>query len=480
MESTAHADHQQLESPTRSRGASSRHGRGSSRTSSRRSHRSRSRSSSRQRHGRSHHGHLRHSRSDHRRSPSSHHSHHARPAANACWICGAPALPEKLACRSCFNEATKEKEADARIATDLIRESVRESILATAPAMEVTVPSTSTAHPYHSQASESSSDNDGQEMSAGFDFSLVEPFARSVKEAIGWEDIISEPQKTRKYFPNLKRQPESFPFIEELGDLIKDKWESDKRPSIANRLAKMYPMDESKVKPLVNAPIVDSSLMRLARHVTLPIEDAVSFKDVLDRKMDLELKKAYSMAGGSCRPAITTAAVARAISGWATKLEKDLLEGTEMEKLVSSLQEIRLAGDFVAEASVDIIRSSARTMLASVTARRALWLKPWMADTASKINWCKIPYDGSNLFGAKLDSAISKVTGGKSGLIPSDRRPKAQKGPSFRRSLPDKYRESRSYRPGREFRRDWKNTKPSFLRMQKTKATPAGEHPKSF
>lgn len=357
------------------------------------------------------------------------------------------------------------------MATELIRESVRESIRE----------STSVADDLQPQASEPSSGDEDQDMSAGFDFSLVQPFAKSVKEAIGWEEDKEEPQKVRKYFPNLRKEPENFPFIGELEDLIKDEWErSDKRSSLTNRLTKMYPLKESKAKSLMNAPVVDSSLMRLARHVTLPIEDAVSFRDVLDRKLDLELKKAYSTAGGPCRPAITTAAVAKAISGWATKVEKDLQDGTEIDKIISSLQEIKLAGGFVAEASVDIIRSSARSMLASVTARRALWLKPWMADAASKTNWCKIPYDGSNLVGSKLDTAISKVTGGKSGLIPSDRRPKAQKGSFFRRNLPEKYREARSYRPGREFRRDWKNTRPSFLRMQKSKPTPAGEQQKSF
>ena len=220
--------------------------------------------------------------------------------------------------------------------------------------------------------------------------------------------------------------------------------------------------------------------MRLARHVTLPIEDAVSFRDVLDRKIDLELKKAYSTAGGACRPAITTAAVARAISTWAANAEKALLEGTDQGEVISTLQEIRLAGDFVAGASVDAIRSSARSMLASVMARRALWLKPWVADTTSKSNWCKIPYDGANLFGAKLDSAISKVTGGKSGLIPSDRRPKPQRNPTFRRNLPERYREAGTYRPGREFRRDWRTTRPPFARAQKTKPVTAGDQPKSF
>lgn len=38
----------------------------------------------------------------------------------------------------------------------------------------------------------------------------------------------------------------------------------------------------------------------------------------------------------------------------------------------------------MAEASIDIIKLHARIMLASVTARRALLLRPWMADPASK------------------------------------------------------------------------------------------------
>lgn len=170
--------------------------------------------------------------------------------------------------------------------------------------------------------------------------------------------------------------------------------------------------------------------MRLATHVTLPIEDAVKFQDMLDRKIDLDLMKAYSAVGGTCRTAIVTAAVGGAISGLTANIEKLLREGADLEKIITSLQELNLAGYFVAEASVDIIKSSARALLSSVMARRALWLKPRVADAASKTNWCKIPYDGSNLFGSKLDSAISKIAGGKSGLTSSDRRPKSQKGPT--------------------------------------------------
>lgn len=54
--------------------------------------------------------------------------------------------------------------------------------------------------------------------------------------------------------------------------------------------------------------------MRLARHVTLPIEDEVAFRDVLVRKIDLDLKKrAYSATEYACRPAIALAAVGKAI-----------------------------------------------------------------------------------------------------------------------------------------------------------------------
>lgn len=313
-----------------------------------------------------------------------------------------------------------------------------------------------------------------------FDFALIDPFAKSVKEAIGWEEEKEAPRKLRKYFPNLKKDPETFPFIEELEELIKDEWQKpDKKTSLNNRIAKLYPLREPMVNPLISAPVVDSSLMRLARHVTLPIEDAVTFRDVMDRKIDLDLKKAYSAAGGACRPAITLAAVGRAITFWAANIEKLLLEAADQEKIISAMQELSLAGDFVAEAAVDIIRSSARAMLASVISRRALWLKPWVADATSKSTWCRIPYDGTNLFGPKLDTAISKVTGGKSGLIPSDRRPK-QRNPPFRRQLPERYREARSYKPGREFKRNWRNPQSSFVRVQKPKVPNSGEQQKSF
>lgn len=84
------------------------------------------------------------------------------------------------------------------------------------------------------------------------------------------------PPKIRKYFPNLKRELESFPFIEELEGLIKDQWErSDKRSNLNNMLSKLHPLEELKVNSLIHPPVVDAFLTGLARQVTLPIEAAV-------------------------------------------------------------------------------------------------------------------------------------------------------------------------------------------------------------
>lgn len=70
------------------------------------------------------------------------------------------------------------------------------------------------------------------------------------------------PPKIQKYFPNLKRELEYFPFIEELEDLIKDEGERlDKRSNLNNRLAKLYPLEKLKVNLLIHPPVVDASLM---------------------------------------------------------------------------------------------------------------------------------------------------------------------------------------------------------------------------
>lgn len=67
---------------------------------------------------------------------------------------------------------------------------------------------------------------------------------------------------------------------------------------------------------------------------------------MLDRKIDLNLKSAYSAAGGACRAVIALASAGKAISNCTSNIEKLILEGAEQEKLITALS---FAGDFVAE-----------------------------------------------------------------------------------------------------------------------------------
>lgn len=90
---------------------------------------------------------------------------------------------------STTNDATREKKSNAR-------ESVRDLTLQVSVSeADKPVQSTSSASPITSRKSDASSDSDDLEVSAGFDFSLIEPLGKSVKEAIKWEESKEAPQK---------------------------------------------------------------------------------------------------------------------------------------------------------------------------------------------------------------------------------------------------------------------------------------------
>lgn len=101
----------------------------------------------------------------------------------------------------------------------------------------------------------------------------------------------------------MKKTSLSFPLIEEVKDVIKEEWEKvDRKVSPVNRFNCMYPFKTEDMHSLETPPLVDAAVMRLACHVTLPMDDAVSFKDPLDRRMDPDIKRAYIAAGNACRP----------------------------------------------------------------------------------------------------------------------------------------------------------------------------------
>lgn len=368
---------------------------------------------------------------------------------------------------------------ESLIRTDPNRSAISPSAPVLAPGgVDLGTPGPSRRSPSLSGSSESEADL--KDPGAGFDFSLVPRLVKAVKDALRWEEPVEAPSKQRKYFKHLKKDQPNFPFLEELGEIISEEWSKvERKNSLISKVAKMYPFKNEEVKHLESAPLIDAALMRLVRHVTLPLEDTVSFKDGLERKIDTDLKRIYITAGMACKPALALAALSKAMESWSDDVDAALASVSEDLVKSSPIHELKLASVFLGEASLDIIRLVARVMLSSVTAKRALWLRPWVADPASKQAWCRIPFEGSSLFGNKLDSAISRATGGRSGFLPQDRRLLGQRRPQPRQDQ-ERARDARRYRPGRDFRRNWKRNQPSGQKSSKTSSSGGREASKSF
>lgn len=141
----------------------------------------------------------------------------------------------------------------------------------------------------------------------------------------------------------------------------------------------------------------------------------------MDRKMDSLLKRSWDSAIFNLRPALATTCVARNLEFWLAHLKGHLESGSSREELVESFSTLVKAVGYVADASAESIRLSARTSALVNCARRALWLKSWSGDVASKLRLCSIPVDGDLLFGPELEATLER-TADKKKSFPETRR----------------------------------------------------------
>lgn len=437
------------------------------------------------------------SKSGHRSEERSHSSvAHSSHSSSVCWGCRSQVPVGKSLCDSCFAKASRERGDSDQQLKALVERVVKESLKGIeavrpvtpqaeppgSPVRETQLQDTwESSVPSHPSVVNSDSDSDEDNTCVGFDFALLPPLVKAIRETLNWEDPTAVPPKQRKFFKQLKKERVNFPFFSELGEIITDEWSKvEKKNSMLTKISKLYPFREEEVKHLESAPLVDAAVMRLVKHVTLPLEDTVSFKDVLDRRIDADLRRVYLTAGMACKPALALAALSKAMEVWTDSVQDKLRNISDDTAKNSPIQELRLASAFLGEASIDIIRLAARVMLSSVTAKRALWLRPWLADPASKQVWCRIPYGGSSLFGNKLDEAITRATGGKSGFLPQDRRLQGQRRTFPKRQYQDRSREARTYKPGREFSRSWKSRQSSFKKAAGSESKGERQPSKSF
>lgn len=170
--------------------------------------------------------------------------------------------------------------------------------------------------PYDSSPDSSHSEMEGDEFVGGFNFTLVSPI-KAVKEALKWEDSSTPPAKQKIFFKHLEKEHSNFPLLSELKDIIDEKWSKvDKKTSMSSRTSRLYAFKAEQVKYLENTALVDAALMRLAKCVTLPLVDALSFKDGLETRIDQDLKRIYGSAGMAYKPPLALAAKSKAMEVW--------------------------------------------------------------------------------------------------------------------------------------------------------------------
>lgn len=158
----------------------------------------------------------------------------------------------------------------------------------------------------------------------------------------------------------------------------------------------------------------------------------------------------------ACKPTLALVTLSKAMEAWMDDVDASLRSVSKEVARSSPVHELRLTSAFLGEASLNIIRLVAGFMLSSITAKRALWLLPWLANPAFEQAWCRIPFEGSSLFGNKLDNAITHATGGKSGFLPQNhcllgqKRAQPRQGSDRARDAHRYIRAMSSGRPGRE------------------------------
>ncbi|XP_041446972.1 lamina-associated polypeptide 2, isoforms alpha/zeta-like [Xenopus laevis] len=400
--------------------------------------------------------------------------------ATKCMGCNEPPLPDKKLCQACLITASG-VEANSNMG---ILAWIKEAV-----AKEISVATASTSRSpqldfdpdpedtFATRASEDrgSSTDEGEEVQSSFDFALIQPLIKAVRASLVLEDE-SQASTSSSFLPCSKPKGQTFPLHQEVMDLIKAEWDiPSKRSNMLARGNKLYPFKDDEVKDFSTLPKVDAPVLNISKSTLLPIEDQATLKDPMDKHLELDLKRLFTTAGESLKPAIANLSVAKALEVWLANVDVALREGRDRTEILEGLKELKLGSAFLVNSSVDQIRLASKSLSLSVAARRALWLRAWEADSASKVALCSLPFQGQVLFGKKMEDLISKASGGKSQLLPQKK--KRQMGrPSFRGKASPRSRfvpyDRRPFRAGRETSKQdsWKAGQSGFFRMSKGKA----------
>lgn len=357
-----------------------------------------------------------------------------KPKVRVCKLCKVrlPSVYPKQSCKDCISQVLGE-ETPTIISSlrDLIKEEISSSLKSLQPGTSASQGKRSTQNISSSEdegprvldsvdlGSQVSSDEDSEEDNI-FHSDDTEPLLKAIRATLELEDPIVERSVEDRVFEGLGgKKKRFFPLHKTVKDLIQREWKNPERKAFFSKSQKRkYPFEEEGTTSWDRAPKLDGAITKISRKASLPIDDAGSLPDPMERKMEACLRRSWEASSSALKPGVASTCVARTLLVWLNQLEEQVKNKAPRESICASLPMLKKAAAFLADASSDTIRLSARAAALSNTTRRALWLKNWKGDVNSKSKLCAIPCEGEFLFGSVLDEILERA-GDKGKVFPS-------------------------------------------------------------
>ncbi|XP_044127503.1 lamina-associated polypeptide 2-like [Bufo gargarizans] len=266
----------------------------------------------------------------------------------------------------------------------------------------------------------SDSDDDGRRYY--FSTEEMSDLLKAVRSTMGVEEVQRTHSVQEEMFGGLRvKKTRVFPINESIRDMILDEWtDPEKRLGVPATFKNRLLFDPEESKIFNEIPKIDVQVAKVNKKTSLPFEDASQLKDSMDRKADSLLRKSWEASMFNVKTNIAATSVARSMFLWLGELETHIKDRASREQILESLPLLKSATAFLADASAESVRFSARDAALSNAARRALWMKCWSGDKTSKLKLCSIPFSGEYVFGPVLDKILEKAADKKKGF-PEDR-----------------------------------------------------------
>uniref|UniRef100_A0ACB8FVY1 Uncharacterized protein n=1 Tax=Sphaerodactylus townsendi TaxID=933632 RepID=A0ACB8FVY1_9SAUR len=203
-----------------------------------------------------------------------------------------------------------------------------------------------------------------------------------------------------EFFPSNPNAKKVFPFPEYFETQVINQWEkpaANKR--CPNFLRKLYDLPVY-ANNILQVPIIDGPVAALQSSGLVSKDGRGQIKDFQDRRSEQFCKRTHEAAAMAIRASATASIVSRASIVWARKV-LELLPPTET-KAIEGVNRMLKAASFAADATLDSVTFSARSMASAVATRRLLWLRAWQTDWRSKSMVSECAFQGEKLFGEDL------------------------------------------------------------------------------